>query len=77
MTDLVVQPALVMLAAALLVAATRGVLRNAVLLLAPLMTLWAVWQIGDGVQVVGNFLDYEIQPVEGSPPAGSPGTCPG
>ncbi len=67
MTDLVIQPALVMLAAALLVAATRGMLRNAILLLAPLFTLWAVWQIGDGVQVLGHFLGYEIQPVEGSP----------
>jgi multicomponent Na+:H+ antiporter subunit D len=66
MTELVIPPALVLLSGALLIAITRGLLRNSVLLLAPLITLWAVWQIGDGVEVVGSFLGYEIQPVEGS-----------
>ena len=67
MTELVIPPALILLAGALLVALTRGWLRNTVLWLAPLATLWAVWQIGDGVAVVSSFLGYEIQPVEGGP----------
>ena len=40
---------------------------SAVLLLAPLATLWAVWQIPDGVATTASFLGYTIEPVEGSP----------
>jgi multicomponent Na+:H+ antiporter subunit D len=67
MTDLVIPPALILLAGALLIAVTRGWLRNSILWIAPALTLWAIWQIGDGVIVTGSFLGYEIQPVEGSP----------
>ncbi len=65
MTDF--SPALIMLAAALVIALTRGTLRTAVLMIAPVVTLWAVWQIEDGVQASLFFLDYVIEPVEGSP----------
>ncbi len=67
MIDGVLPPALIMLAGAALVALTRGHLRTAVLLLSPLATLWAVWQVPDGVAVTAQFMGYEIEPVEGSP----------
>ena len=63
----VLSPALIMLAGALLIPLMRGRLRTAILLLAPLLTLWAIWQVGDGVQGTLPFLDYMIEPVEGSP----------
>ena len=65
MPDLV-SPAVIMIAAALLIAVTRGHLRTAVILIAPLITLWAVWQVQDGVAATIGFLDYQIEPVEGS-----------
>ncbi|MGD8421129.1 MAG: Na+/H+ antiporter subunit D, partial [Gammaproteobacteria bacterium] len=66
MADLM-PPALILLAAALLIGPLRGHLRSAVVLTAPLITLWAVWQIPDGVVTTVPFLDYVIEPVEGSP----------
>jgi len=60
-------PALILLAGALLICVTRGRLRDAVVLLAPLATLALIWQIPDGVVWEVGFLDYVIQPVEGSP----------
>ena len=67
MIDGVLPPALIMLAGAALIALTRGHLRTAVLLLSPLATLWAVWQVPDGVAVTAQFMGYDIEPVEGSP----------
>ena len=60
-------PALIMLAAAVLIGLTRGVWRSVVVLVAPLLTLYAVWQVPDGVVTTVQFLGYPIQPVEGSP----------
>ena len=60
-------PALILIAAAILIGLLRGHLRSAVVLIAPLLTLWAVWQIPDGVVTTAPFLDYTIEPVEGSP----------
>ncbi len=62
-----VPPALILLFAALLIGPTRGVVRSAIVLLAPLVTLWAVWQVPDGVVFDVGFLDYRIEPLEGSP----------
>ncbi|MEN8133163.1 MAG: Na(+)/H(+) antiporter subunit D, partial [Pseudomonadota bacterium] len=45
----------------------RGHWRTSVLLLAPLATLWMIWQVPDGVVATMTFLDYQIEPVEGSP----------
>ena len=66
MPDLI-SPALILVVAALAIGPARGHLRTAVVLLAPLLTLWAVWQVPDGVQDTVRFLSYEIEPVEGSP----------
>ncbi|MEM7610400.1 MAG: Na(+)/H(+) antiporter subunit D [Pseudomonadota bacterium] len=60
-------PALIMLMGALLIGPTRGHVRNAVVLLTPLLTLLAVWQVADGVAYDVAFLDYRIEPLEGSP----------
>ena len=60
-------PALILVASALLTGVFKKRVRDAVLLLAPLITLWAIWQIPDGVVATVSFLDYQIEPVEGSP----------
>ena len=60
-------PALIMIVSAIAIGPARGHLRTAVVLLAPLLTLWAIWQIPDGVQDTVKFLSYQIEPVEGSP----------
>jgi multicomponent Na+:H+ antiporter subunit D len=60
-------PALIMLGGAMLIGLTRGHVRNLFVLGTPLITLWAVWQIPDGVVTTVTFLDYLIEPIEGSP----------
>ena len=62
-----VSPSLILLVAALLIGPARGHWRTAVVLIAPLATLWAVWQVPDGVAGTLSFLDYQIEPLEGSP----------
>ncbi len=59
-------PAVILIVAALLIGPTRGHVRSAIVLLAPLATLWAIWQVPDGVVLTVPFLDYQIEPVEGS-----------
>jgi multicomponent Na+:H+ antiporter subunit D len=59
-------PALIMLLGALLVGPARGAWRTAVVLLTPLVTLAAVWQVPDGVVTTIHFLQYAVEPVEGS-----------
>ena len=65
MTDLL-SPALILVASALLTGLLRGHMRSALILLAPVATLLAIWQVPDGVVATLSFLDYQIQPVEGS-----------
>ena len=60
-------PAFVLLIAAVLICLVKGHARTAVILVAPIITLWAIWQIPDGVQSTVKFLSYNIEPVEGSP----------
>ena len=59
-------PALILLLGALLIGPTRGRLRTAVVLGAPLLTLLAIWQVPDGVVLTLDFLQYRIEPLEGS-----------
>ena len=66
MTELL-SPALILLAAAILIGPARGHWRTSVILVAPLATLWMIWQVPDGVVATVTFLDYQIEPVEGSP----------
>ena len=60
-------PALIMLFGALLIGPARGAWRTAVVLLTPLLTLAAIWQVPDGVVATLSFLEYPIEPIEGSP----------
>jgi len=60
-------PALFLLLCALLIGPTRGLPRNALVLLAPLGALVLIWQVPDGVQASVQFLQYPIELVEGSP----------
>jgi multicomponent Na+:H+ antiporter subunit D len=66
MTEML-SPALWMILGSLLIALTRGHVRNAVIFVVPLITLWSIWQVADGVAGTVNFLEYPIEPVEGSP----------
>jgi multicomponent Na+:H+ antiporter subunit D len=65
MFDLV-PPALILLVGALLVGPLRGHWRTAAVLITPLVTLWAVWQVPDGVSLTLPFLGYQIEPIEGN-----------
>lgn len=60
-------PGLILLLGAALIPLFRGVLRTAAVLLIPLLTLWAVWQVPYGVSATVTYLDYTVQLVEGSP----------
>ncbi len=60
-------PALILLVAAFLGAISRPNARAIILLVAPLLTLWAIWSLPDGVVLSTRFLDYQIQPIEVSP----------
>jgi multicomponent Na+:H+ antiporter subunit D len=60
-------PAFILLIAAVLICLVKGHARTAVILIAPVITLWAIWQIPDGVQSTVKFLSYNIEPIEGSP----------
>ncbi len=60
-------PAVIMLIGALLIGISRGAWRTAVILATPLLTLYAVWQVSDGVVLSMQFLQYPIEPIEGSP----------
>ena len=40
-------------------------IRATIVLILPLIVLWCVWQIGDGVQLTLPFLDYELAIVKG------------
>lgn len=66
MIEVVFPPAFLMISGALLIALVRPALRSSVVLLTPLLTLWAIWQLGDGVLLTSNFLGYEVELVEAS-----------
>ena len=61
-----IPPAVFMIVAALLIGLARGHLRTAIVLGAPLLTLWFIWQVPNGVAYDVAFLDYRIEPLEGS-----------
>ncbi|HPF28321.1 MAG TPA: proton-conducting transporter membrane subunit, partial [Steroidobacteraceae bacterium] len=59
-------PGIILLVAAALIALTRGALRTAVVLIAPLVTAWTVWHVPDGVSLSTAFIGYQLEPLEGS-----------
>jgi multicomponent Na+:H+ antiporter subunit D len=60
-------PALILLTAALLAVIARPNARSIILLVAPLLTLWAIWSLPDGSLLTTRFLGYDIEPLEVSP----------
>lgn len=63
----ILPPAYILIAAAVFIGLTRGGLRTAIILGAPLATLVDIWFVPDGVVSTVSFLGYQIEPVEGSP----------
>ncbi len=67
MFEIVLPPAFILLLGALLVGLVRPALRPVVVLGAPLLTLYAIWQLGDGVLQTAPFLGYQIELVQSGP----------
>ena len=67
MIETVLPPALILILGAALGSVVRvPALRSAIALLTPAVTLYAIWQIPDGVQLSVPFLQFEMELVEGS-----------
>jgi len=66
MIEFVLAPAFAMIIGALLIGVARAALRPLIALATPLVTLYFIWQVGDGVQQTVGFLGYQIELVEGS-----------
>jgi len=64
MTDLVFPPGLILILAGLLLPLLSGGMRKMLVLLAPLLTLLAVWSLPDGVALSVNYLGMELEPVK-------------
>ena len=60
-------PALILLFAAFMAVISRPNARAIILLVAPLITLWAIWSLPDGVLLTTRFLGYPIEPLEVTP----------
>jgi multicomponent Na+:H+ antiporter subunit D len=67
MFELIIPPALILLIGAALVAVVQPALRPMIALGAPLATLYAIWQVPDGILLSATFLGYEVQLIEGGP----------
>ena len=65
-SSIILPPALALIGAGVLVPMTRGAVRAAVLLLAPLVCLGMVWLVPVGAQVAVPFLDMELLVVSGT-----------
>jgi multicomponent Na+:H+ antiporter subunit D len=59
-------PGLVLIAGGLLLTTARGRLQDLLLLTLPLVTLWLIWQVPDGVVWSLPFLGFELEPLTGS-----------
>lgn len=62
--DMVFPPAFILIAGALLLPLVGQRGRPFVLFIAPLLTLWLIWSLGDGVLQTMPFLGYQIELVE-------------
>ncbi len=60
MSNLLIPPALVLIAGGLLLPLLKGGMRSAAFLVLPLVTLWLVWQVSDGVVLKAEFLGQDI-----------------
>lgn len=66
MFELAFPPAFILMLGALLIALARPSMRPAIVLLAPIATVIAIWQLPDGVLMTAPFLGYQIELVEAS-----------
>lgn len=64
-TSFIVPPALALIAAGLLIPFLNAAARTAVLLIAPIVTLWLIWQVPDGVHLTTSWLGYQLELVRG------------
>jgi multicomponent Na+:H+ antiporter subunit D len=62
MSDLV-HPGLLLVAAGIVAVVLRGGVRTAVILGAPLVAMWTLWQLPDGAVWEGPFLGYTVAPL--------------
>lgn len=62
--SLLLPPALVLVAGALLLPFLRGLARSIALLVLPLLALWLVWVLPDGATLKLGFLAYELVPLK-------------
>lgn len=65
MTEFIFHPGLILIIAGLALPALPKALRDAVLLVAPLLALAATWQVGDGPQITATYLGMDLIPVQG------------
>jgi multicomponent Na+:H+ antiporter subunit D len=63
--NLIIPPAVALILGGLLLPFLRGPARAAALLIAPLITLFLIWQVPDGVALNAPFLGYELALVKG------------
>ena len=66
MIELAFPPAFILILGALLIGLARPGMRPVIVLLAPIVTLWAIWRLPDGVLLTAKFLSYNIELVEAS-----------
>jgi multicomponent Na+:H+ antiporter subunit D len=64
MTDLVLPPGLILIAAGLMLPLVTAQIRMLLLLIAPLLTLAAVWAVPDGAALTATYLGMDIIPVK-------------
>lgn len=64
-SSLLVPPALLLIAGGLLLPLLKGGLRTTALLVLPLVTLWLVWQVPDGIALEAAFLGQDLILVKG------------
>jgi len=57
-------PGLVLIVGAFLLPPVQGQIRAVLALVLPLVTLYLIWQLPDGVSVALPFLDYSLEPVK-------------
>ena len=65
-SDFLISPSFILIVGAFLLPVVSGWARSALVLALPLLTLGAIWRVGDGVQLTAQFFDYELELVDGS-----------
>lgn len=66
MFELAFPPAFILIIGAVLIGLARPGMRPVLVLLAPIVTLWAIWRLPDGVLMTAEFLGYQIELVQAS-----------